>query len=118
MPLAANVNFAQQSKRSSPPRAAAKDVDPLALQILRAVAEPVQQAQQFPVKALVSEEKLATDGHTYPDDPKKDIVTLTNGFAALPDGTSYLQQTALDAKSKQIQDDYELELQPCRPVSR
>jgi hypothetical protein len=41
--------------------------------------------------------------NTYLDDPKKDIVTLSNNFAALPDGTSYLQQTVLDAKSKQIQ---------------
>jgi hypothetical protein len=41
--------------------------------------------------------------NTYLDDPKKDIVTLTNQFAALPDGTNYLQQTVLDAKGKQIQ---------------
>jgi hypothetical protein len=40
--------------------------------------------------------------NTYLDDPK-DVVTLTNNFAALPDGTSYLQRTVLDAKTKQIQ---------------
>jgi hypothetical protein len=40
---------------------------------------------------------------TYLDDPKKDIVTLTNQFASLPDGTNYLQQTVLKAQGKQIQ---------------
>ncbi len=43
------------------------------------------------------------DVNTYLDDPKKDIVTLTNQFASLPDGTNYLQETVLDAKEKQIQ---------------
>jgi hypothetical protein len=43
------------------------------------------------------------DVNTYLDDPKKDIVTLTNQFASLPDGTNYLQQTVLDASGKQIQ---------------
>ena len=42
------------------------------------------------------------DVNTYLDDPK-DIVTLTNQFSTLPDGTSYLQQTVLDSKEKQIQ---------------
>jgi len=42
------------------------------------------------------------DVNTYLDDPKKDIVTLTNQFASLPDGTNYLQQTVLDATGKQI----------------
>jgi len=41
--------------------------------------------------------------NTYLDDPKKDVVTLTNQFASLPDGTNYLQQTALQAQEKQIQ---------------
>jgi hypothetical protein len=40
---------------------------------------------------------------TYLDDPKKDVVTLTNQFASLPDGTNYLQQTVLKAQEKQIQ---------------
>jgi hypothetical protein len=41
--------------------------------------------------------------NTYLDDPKSDIVTLTNQFATLPDGTNYVQETVLDAKAKQIQ---------------
>jgi hypothetical protein len=40
--------------------------------------------------------------NTYLDDPKKDIVTLANQFASLPDGTNYPQQTVLDATGKQI----------------
>ncbi|HEX7159089.1 MAG TPA: hypothetical protein VF214_08755 [Edaphobacter sp.] len=43
------------------------------------------------------------DVNTYLDDPKKDVVTLTNQFASLPDGTNYLQQTVLKAQEKQIQ---------------
>jgi hypothetical protein len=43
------------------------------------------------------------DVNTYLDDPKKDVVTLTNQFATLPDGTNYLQQTVLKAEEKQIQ---------------
>jgi hypothetical protein len=39
---------------------------------------------------------------TYLDDPKKDIVTLTNQFATLPDGTNYVQQTVLNAQGKQL----------------
>lgn len=38
----------------------------------------------------------------YLDDPKKDVVTLTNQFASLPDGTNYLQQTVLKAQEKRI----------------
>jgi hypothetical protein len=41
--------------------------------------------------------------NTYLDDPKKDIVTLANQFATLPDGTNYVQQTTLNATSKQLQ---------------
>ena len=41
--------------------------------------------------------------NTYLDDPKKDVVTLTNQFASPPDGTNYLQQTVLKAQEKQIQ---------------
>lgn len=40
--------------------------------------------------------------NTYLDDPKTDIVTLTNQFASLPDGTNYLQQTVLNSAGKQI----------------
>jgi hypothetical protein len=42
------------------------------------------------------------DVTTYLDDPKKDVVTLTNQFASLDDGTNYVQQTVLDAQGKQI----------------
>lgn len=41
---------------------AVKDVDPLALDVLKAVATPIEQAQTFTFKALVSEEEMATDG--------------------------------------------------------
>jgi hypothetical protein len=40
---------------------------------------------------------------TYLDDPKKDIVTLANNFASLPDGTNYLSETVLDAQGKDIE---------------
>ena len=43
------------------------------------------------------------DISTYLDDPVKDVVTVTNRFAALPDGTNYLQQTILDMSAKRIQ---------------
>ena len=41
------------------------------------------------------------DVNSYLDDPK-DVVTMTNQFASLPDGTNYLQQTVLDLQAKQI----------------
>jgi hypothetical protein len=43
------------------------------------------------------------DVNTYLDDPQKDVVTLSNEFASLPDGTNHVQQTVLNAQSKQIQ---------------
>jgi hypothetical protein len=43
------------------------------------------------------------DISTFLDDPVKDVVTVTNRFAALPDGTNYLQQTILNMPAKQIQ---------------
>ncbi len=43
------------------------------------------------------------DVATYLDDPVKDVVTLTNQFASLPDGANYLQQTVIDMKAKEIQ---------------
>jgi hypothetical protein len=50
-----------------------------------------------------SDKKLQSyDVNTYLDDPKNDIVTLTNQFASLPDGTNYLQQTVLNAQGKQL----------------
>jgi hypothetical protein len=41
--------------------------------------------------------------NTFLDDPKTDIVTMTNKFASLPDGTNYLAETVLDAQGKQMQ---------------
>jgi hypothetical protein len=52
----------------------------------------------------VAAKKLASyNVNTYLDDPKKDVVTLTNQFASLPDGTNYLQQTVLKTQEKEIQ---------------
>jgi hypothetical protein len=39
-----------------------KDVDSLALDVLRAVTEPVEKAQELSFKALVSEDEVATNG--------------------------------------------------------
>ncbi len=39
-----------------------RDVDSLALDVLRAVTEPVEKAQEFSFKALVSEDEIATSG--------------------------------------------------------
>jgi hypothetical protein len=36
-------------------------------------------------------------------DSLKDVVTMTNQFASLPDGTNFLQQTILTSKSKEIE---------------
>ena len=40
--------------------------------------------------------------NTYLDDPKKDIVTVTNQFASLPDETNYLHETVVDATGKEL----------------
>jgi len=40
---------------------------------------------------------------SYLDDPKDDVVKLAVKFAQLPDGTSYPQQTVLDATGKKIE---------------
>ena len=51
-----------------------------------------------------SPKKLVSyDVNTWLDDPQKDIVTLNNQFATLPNGPNYLQQTVLDAQGQQIQ---------------
>jgi hypothetical protein len=39
-----------------------KDVDPLALDVLRAVTTPIEQAKTFSFQALISEESMASDG--------------------------------------------------------
>lgn len=46
---------------------------------------------------------VSYDVNTYLGDPKNDIVTMTNQFDALPDGTNYLKQTVINSQSKQIQ---------------
>lgn len=46
---------------------------------------------------------VSYDVNTYLDDPKTDIVTVTNQFASLPDGTNHVQQTVVNSESKQIQ---------------
>ncbi len=56
----AQVSPAPQKKTA--PAAPTKDIDPLAMRVLKAVADPLQSAQTFRFKALVSEEELATDG--------------------------------------------------------
>lgn len=53
---------AQQKQSKAAKAQSAKDVDPLALRVLQAVAQPVAQAQTFKLEALVSEEEVATDG--------------------------------------------------------
>ena len=52
----------------------------------------------------VEAKKLASyNVNAYLDNPNNDVVTLTNQFAALPDGTNCLQQTVLKAQEKEIQ---------------
>ena len=52
---------AQQSEMAGGQPSPAKDVDPLAMKVLRAVAEPVQSARNFSFKALISEEVVASN---------------------------------------------------------
>jgi hypothetical protein len=54
--------FAQDKPGAKSKATEAKDVDPLALDVLKAVTQPIEQAQTFSFKALVSEEQLATNG--------------------------------------------------------
>jgi len=53
---------AQQKQSKAAKAQSTRDVDPLALRVLQAVAQPVAQAQSFKLQALVSEEEVATDG--------------------------------------------------------
>ena len=55
-------SFAQDKPATKSKAATVKDVDPLALDVLKAVSQPIEQAQTFTFKALVSEEQLATNG--------------------------------------------------------
>lgn len=54
--------FAQEKQATKAKPSQTKDVDPLALDVLKAVAQPIEQAQAFSFRALVSEEQLASDG--------------------------------------------------------
>jgi hypothetical protein len=51
----------KQTKPASKP-AVVKDLDPLALDVLKAVDQPLEQAKAFSFKALISEEDVATNG--------------------------------------------------------
>jgi len=62
LPLLAASLPAQKKQKAQPQQEVTKDVDPLSLDVLRAVAQPVEQAQTFQVKARVEEENLGTNG--------------------------------------------------------
>jgi hypothetical protein len=55
-------SFAQDRSGAKSKATEATDVDPLALDVLKAVTQPIERAQTFSFKALVSEEQLATNG--------------------------------------------------------
>jgi hypothetical protein len=52
--------FAQD--KTAKAHSATKDIDPLALQVLKAATEPIHEAQNFSFRALVSTEQLGTNG--------------------------------------------------------
>jgi hypothetical protein len=54
--------FAQQKSGAQTSTTETRDVDPLALDVLKAVAQPLAQAPAFSFKGLISEEQLATNG--------------------------------------------------------
>lgn len=54
--------FSQEKAATKANPKETRDVDPLALDVLKAVTQPIEQAQVFSFKALVSEEQLATNG--------------------------------------------------------
>jgi hypothetical protein len=58
----AMCSFAQDKPGAKSTSAEPRDVDPLALDVLKAVTQPIEQAQAVSFKALVSEEQLATNG--------------------------------------------------------
>jgi hypothetical protein len=59
LPVYSSAQDKSGTKSKSPET---KDVDPLALDVLKAVTQPIEQAQAFTFKALISEEQLATNG--------------------------------------------------------
>ncbi len=62
LPLMIVSLSAQEKQTKTATKTPVKDVDPLALDVLRAVTQPVEQAQNFTFKALVSEEEVASNG--------------------------------------------------------
>jgi hypothetical protein len=50
------------SKEDTKPKTSQKDIDPLALQVLKAATEPIRQSQSFSFKVLVSREHLGSNG--------------------------------------------------------
>jgi len=62
-----------------------------------------QPGDQMTLAFNTAAKKITTlNVNTYMDDPK-DVVTLTVQMASLPDGTSYPQQTVLNATAKKLQ---------------
>jgi hypothetical protein len=55
-------SFAQDKPGTKSKSTETKDVDPLALDVLKAATKPIEQSQAFSFRALVSEEQLATNG--------------------------------------------------------
>ena len=62
LPLIAVPAQGQAKQPPATKTATARDIDPLALDVLREVAEPVEHAQAFSFKALITEENVATNG--------------------------------------------------------
>ena len=61
-PVLCTCLLAQDKTATKAKTGVAKDVDPLALDVLKAVAEPVEHAETYSFRALVSEEQLASNG--------------------------------------------------------
>lgn len=62
--LSASTGFLrpQATRETQPGKSTERDIDPLALDVLKAVTQPIEQAQAFSFEALVSEEQLASNG--------------------------------------------------------
>ena len=76
----------------------ARDSATLTIQNYYKAGDQVVFAFDMATKRLTS-----SNVNTYLDDPKKDVVTMTNQFASLPDGANYVQQTVVNATAEQIQ---------------
>jgi hypothetical protein len=61
-----------------------------------------QPGDQFTISFNAAAKKISSvNVNTYLDEPK-DTVTLAVQFAGLPDGTTYVQKTVLDATAKKL----------------